>query len=108
MKTPYSTFRSDTNRHSAVTPLKDAIGALLKAYRIENKYDETYLVASWRRIMGEGIANRTTKLFINDRKLYLQINSAPLKNELVLSKAKIIDILNREISKDLIAEVIFI
>jgi predicted site-specific integrase-resolvase len=80
----------------------------LNAYKLRGKYNETYLVASWSRIMGAAIANRTGRIYINNRKLFVQITSAPLKNELAMSKSKIVEILNREAREDVLEDVIFI
>jgi hypothetical protein len=66
------------------------------------------LITSWRQIMGNAVANRTTKVYIQDGKLFLQVNSAPLKNELQMGKTKIIEILNKEIESFRITDVIFV
>lgn len=97
-----------TARKASTSSLKDAIHELLNAYKIRGKYQETHLISSWARLMGPAIANRTSKIYMKDKKLYIKINSAPLKNELSMSKSKIIDILNREVNERLVEEVIFL
>lgn len=93
-------------RKSNTSTVGEAIRDLLNAYRLQRKFDETRLIDSWERLMGKSIALRTTKLFIKDKKLYVQVSSAPLKNELSLSKPKIIKIFEQEIGKDIIQQVI--
>jgi predicted nucleic acid-binding Zn ribbon protein len=100
--------RYHSPRKAETTPLKDAIDELLKVYQLKGKSEETYLITSWRQLMGNAIANRTTKIYIQDNKLFLQINSAPLKNELMMAKAKILDILNKEVETLKIEDVIFV
>lgn len=95
-------------RKSNTSTIGEAIRDLLNAYRLETKYDEARLIDSWERLMGRSIAIRTTKLFIKDKKLYVQVNSAPLKNELSLSKPKILEIFGKEIGKDIIQQVILL
>jgi hypothetical protein len=102
MKKDYTARRADTYT------LKEAIGELLNAYKLRGKYNETYLVSSWSRIMGVAIANRTGRIYISNRKLFVQITSAPLKSELAMSKSKIVEILNREAREDVLEDVIFI
>ncbi len=99
---------SETARKADVFSLKEALNQLLDVYKIRGKYNETFLVASWGRIMGATIANRTEKIYINQQKLYVKMNSAPLKNELVMSKSKIIEILNREAGSEVVSDVIFL
>ncbi|MBC8110702.1 MAG: DUF721 domain-containing protein [Verrucomicrobia bacterium] len=98
----------DNHRNANTTPLKEALNELLNVYQLKGKSEETHLITSWRQIMGNAIANRTTKIYIQDGKLFLQVNSAPLKNELQMGKTKIIEILNNEIESFTITDVIFV
>lgn len=101
-------LRKESNaRRPGVSTLKEAIGDLLNAYQLRGKFNETYLVTYWERLMGTGIASRTSRIFINNKKLYIQIDSAPLKNELAMAKSKLIDLLNREVGEVVVEEVIF-
>ena len=106
MEKPENRFHNP--RKADTTPLKAAIDELLKVYQLKGKSEETHLITSWRQLMGNAIANRTTKIYISDNKLFLQINSGPLKNELLMSKSKILDILNKEVDSLKIEDVIFV
>jgi len=102
MKKEYTARRADTYT------LKEALNELLNAYKLRGKYHETYLISSWSRIMGAAIANRTGKIYITNKKLFVHITSAPLKNELAMSKSKIIEILNREAREEVVQDVVFL
>ncbi len=104
----YRFNKEQASRRPGITPLKDAIDQMLDKYRLRNRFDQSYVVAHWDKIMGEAIATRTKKVFIKDRTLFLQIESAPLRNELVRAKFKIIELINREMKSDLVDEVVFI
>ncbi|MDN5216283.1 DUF721 domain-containing protein [Fulvivirgaceae bacterium BMA12] len=97
-----------SQRRSNTYTVGEAIKDLLNVYRLQGKFDETRLVDSWEQLMGKSIAARTNKLFIKDKKLFVQVNSAPLKNELKLSKPKIIEIFEKEIGKDIINEIVLL
>lgn len=88
--------------------LKEAIESLLRVYKLQNKFDETYIIAHWEEIMGKPIAARTTKVYIKDKKLFLSVDSAPLKKELLMAKQKMIELLNKTAQQDIIAEVVFL
>ncbi len=103
-----SSYRTPTTRKPGTTTLKQAIDELLNTYQLRTKFNETYLVTYWEQLMGKGIASRTGKLYVKDKKLYVQIHSAPLKNELLLAKSKVIALINREMGEEVIDEVIFI
>lgn len=101
-KKKYNTRKSD------ISTVGEAINDLLNSYRLKGRFDEAKLVSSWERLMGKTIANRTGKIFIKKQVLFVEINSAPLKHELNLSKSKIIDIFEREIGHGIIEEIIFL
>src|ERR1700751_1607629 len=95
-------------RKADIAPLKDVINDLLKAYKLKGKFNETHLIASWERIMGTPIATRTSSLNIHNKKMYVKLNSAPLKQELSMSKTKIVELLNNDLGEVVIEEIIFL
>ena len=109
MDSPFSPKgpRAATRKNES-QPLKDAIDALLRVYKLQNQFDETSIEANWAEIMGKPIAARTSKVYAKNQKLYLQIDSAPLKKELVMAKQKMIELINKHAGKTVIQEVIFL
>jgi len=79
---------------------------MLKAFRIEEKFDETNLVNQWEKVMGTPIAKRTTKIYISHKKLFVHLSSAPLKHELNMSRDRILVMLTKEFGKPIVNEVI--
>ncbi len=84
----------------------NAIRNMLKAYHIEDKFDEANLVASWENVMGPAIAKRTSKIYIKDKKLFVYLTSAPLRHELNMSRDRILVLLTKEFGKPIVNEVI--
>lgn len=97
-----------SNRSSEVHTLKEVIDELLNTYKLRGKYNETQLIHSWEKVMGKPIATRTLKLFIKEKKLYVKLNSAPLKNELTLQKSKVLELLHAEIGEKVIVDILFL
>ena len=95
-------------RKSEISPLKEAIDEMLKAYKINGKINETKVLESWEKLMGRSIAARTTDLKFRYKKLYITLNSAPLKQELVMSKSKLIELLNKDFAEKVVEDVIFL
>ena len=58
--------------------------------------------------MGNTIASRTGKITLYNKKLKVKIESAPLKNELNLSKSKVLEVLEKELGKGVIEDIVFI
>ena len=108
MNQPYQYNRDKATRVAGTTTLKDAIGQLLKTYQLQTRFNETYLEAFWGRMMGPAIASRTNRLYVRDRKLYIDIASAPLRSELVNAKQKLVQLINKDMGTEVIDDVVFI
>ena len=93
-------------RNSDEEPIKSVIARLLKAYRLQGKMDEMTLRTAWEKLMGTAIANRTTKIYLSKNTLFVNINSAALKQELNYSRGKIMELVNKELEREIVKEVV--
>jgi hypothetical protein len=87
--------------------IKQAFNDMLNDYKIDSKYKATIIKKLWLSIMGKTIASRTGKITLHNKKLRVKIESAPLKNELNLSKSKVLEILEKELGKGVIEDIVF-
>lgn len=92
-------------RKGDAQPLKDVIRELLDTYRLQGKFQEQRVVALWPQVMGEFIASRTQRIFVKNQTLHVELNSAPLKEELMMSKDKLIALLNEKVGVQAIKDV---
>ena len=102
--------RKNNNRHSQrsePTSLKSAIDNMLDTYKLKQQFNETEVLDSWESIMGKTVASRTTKKFVNNKKLFIEVSSAPLKHELSLSKQKILALLSEKFGAGAIEDIVF-
>jgi hypothetical protein len=88
--------------------IKEAFKDMLNDYKIDSKYKATVIKKLWLSIMGKTIASRTKQISLHKKKLKVRLDSAPLKNELNMSKSKVLAILEKELGKDVIEDVQFI
>jgi predicted nucleic acid-binding Zn ribbon protein len=88
--------------------LKEAIEQMLNVYKLKRKFDETSIVLAWPEMMGRAIANRTKDIFIRDRKLFVRIESAVIKNELVMMRSNIIEKINEKAGSSIIDEIVLL
>ncbi len=88
--------------------MKEAIKQMLKVYRLDRKFDETALVAAWPELIGQAIANRTTQLYIRDKKLYVKVESAVIKHELMLMRRQILGRMNEHVGKVVVEELVLL
>lgn len=88
--------------------LKEAIEQMLNVYKLKQKFDETSLVVAWPEMMGKAVANRTKDIFIRNHKLFIRLESAVIKNELLMMRSNIIDKMNERAGAKIIDEIVFL
>lgn len=88
--------------------LKEAINLYLDALKLRRKFDETSLLAAWPDLMGQAISNRTKQLFIKDKKLFVRVESAVIKNELMLMRTQIIGKMNEFVGSVVIEDIVIL
>jgi predicted nucleic acid-binding Zn ribbon protein len=86
--------------------LKQVIEELLNAYRLKGKINESRLIQSWEKVCGALISRHTENLYISNRKLYVKVDSAALRNELSYAKTKLLVSLNKSVGEDIIDEIV--
>jgi predicted nucleic acid-binding Zn ribbon protein len=86
--------------------LKEAIDQLLQTYKLDGKLNEVKLMNSWEQIMGPAIQKYTRNLYINSRVLYVELSSAPLREELSYGRSKIVKMLNEAVGASVIDDVV--
>ena len=86
--------------------LKDAIRQFLDQSRIKGDIQAMQIEDVWEQIMGKTIARYTDKLQIFGDKLIITTQVAPLKQELIYQKEKIILRVNEALGQKVIREVV--
>ena len=94
-------------KRSSDQSLKDAIDEMLKAFHLDQKMHEARIINSWEKVMGKTVSNRTTQIFMRDKKLFVYLNSASLREELHHSREKVIKLLNEEAGVEVVQEIVF-
>lgn len=86
--------------------LRDVIIEMSQSYHLKEKMNEVRLVQQWETLFGKTISKYTTKLFVNNKKLYLTVSSASLRQEIMYSRDKMVERINKEIGDGFIREVV--
>jgi predicted nucleic acid-binding Zn ribbon protein len=86
--------------------LGDALKDFLKKSRLKTGVQALQVQEAWEKIMGRTIANYTDKIEIRNSTLFITTAVAPLKNELLYQKAKIIERVNEALGERVITEVV--
>lgn len=86
--------------------LQDAIQQFLQKSRLKSGIQALRIEDIWEDVMGKTIAKYTDKIQIINHTLYITSSVAPLKNELLYQKEKIIERVNEALGEKLVKEVI--
>ena len=100
-------MKEDHRRSAEEQPLKEVIEKLFKAYAWDGKMKELEVVKAWPELMGVAVANRTKEIRIQNKKLYLTIDSSVMREELLLGKQIIIQRLNDFAGQEIINDIWF-
>ena len=92
----------NTNEQS----IKEVIGELFGGNQMGGKLKEINIINNWEKLVGSLIAKNTSKIYFAKGKLFLHIDSPPLRTELAYSKSKIIELVNKEAGEEMIDDVV--
>jgi predicted nucleic acid-binding Zn ribbon protein len=86
--------------------LGDALRQFLKQSRLKGSIQALQIEDVWEKLMGKTIAKYTDKISIHGHTLYISTTVAPLKNELLYQKEKIIQRVNEALGEKVVSEVV--
>jgi predicted nucleic acid-binding Zn ribbon protein len=93
---------------TAEISIKDALEKLLHAYKLKSKVQEAQLVDAWERIMGKMIERHTRDLYIRNKKLFVKLDSAVVRQELSYNRSKVLERVNEELGGNVVEDVVFL
>lgn len=81
---------------------------LLAKLGIERKLKQQQALLLWDKVVGEKIASRTRAVGLENGKLFVGVDSASWRNELIFMKGDIIVKLNAEVGDRIVEDIVFI
>jgi len=96
-----------TDKKRETKNMREAIDSYLKANGLDEVYREKQILAKWESLVGKPIALRTDYVTIKEKTLYVEMNSAVMRDELFKHKEKLISIINKEAGFEMINAVFF-
>lgn len=86
--------------------LQDALKQFLQKSKLKNGIQALRIEEVWEEVMGKTVAKYTDKIQLINATLFITTSVAPLKNELLYQKEKIIERVNEALGEKLVKEVI--
>jgi hypothetical protein len=84
----------------------DVLKYIIKENRLQPGMDQISVKEAWQSLMGNGVNSYTRSVVLKGTVLYVELSSAVLREELSFGKDKIKAMLNEELRRDLIKEVV--
>jgi predicted nucleic acid-binding Zn ribbon protein len=90
---------------------EQTIGEVIRDFLEENKHlqkkiHESRIERAWTEVLGEMVMHYTRNLYVKNRILYVSISSSVLRNELVLSRERLVKSLNRQAGAEVIDDIV--
>ena len=89
-----------------------SIGEILREFFAQNpeigrRLDEVRIVHTWREMLGPGVAQATREAYVRGATLHVVLDSAVLRNELMMWRDRLVRTLNERVGTDVIREIRF-
>lgn len=88
------------------SPIGEILHEIIKTNKLEVGLDQVAVTESWKNLMGNGVNNYTQSISFRNGILYITLTSSVLRDELSYGKHKIIKMINEDIGKEIIKEVV--
>lgn len=95
-----------TKRISNESPIGDILKEIIKTNKLESGLDELSVTDAWKSLMGNGVNNYTRNIALRHGTLYVELTSAVLREELSYGKDKIVKMINEELGKEIVKNVV--
>lgn len=89
---------------------QSTVGDVLKQIIQDNKLqpgmDQIDVKDAWKNLMGNGVNHYTKNVVLKKDTLYVELSSAVLREELAHGKSKIVTMINEELGRNVVKEVV--
>jgi len=93
-------------RRKKTMAISDILREYKKEMNIDNKLKEVEIIQTWGEIVGKAIARHTSGVYIKDSVLFVHLDSAVVRNELLMIRELIIERINEKAGEEIVKSVI--
>ena len=86
--------------------ISDVLKQFIQVNKLEAGMDKIDVEQAWKNLMGNGVNSYTQEVILKGSTLYVKLTSAVLREELSYGKQKIITMLNEELRKEIVKEIV--
>jgi len=92
-------------RNKTIT-LGEALGELIKEYRLEKGLKDAAVLNIWEEIAGKVITARTKRIYLKDGVLHIYLTSSVLRNELMMLRDSLKSRINSRAGEEVVREIV--
>ncbi len=93
-------------RLSNESTISEVLQTFIEKNKLQHGMDKIDVEQAWKDLMGNGVNNYTKEVILKGSTLYVSLTSAVLREELAYGKQKIITMINEELRKDIVKDLI--
>ena len=93
-------------RTSNESGIADVLRDIIKNNNLQSGIDEVNVKDCWKNLMGNGVNSYTKNVILKNGVLYVELTSSVLREELSFGKAKIIKLINEDLKRDVVVNVV--
>jgi hypothetical protein len=86
--------------------ISDILKEIIQVNKLQPGIDQISVKEAWVSLMGNGVNSYTKNVVLKGSTLYVELNSAVLREELNYGKDKIIKMINEELRRDIVTAVV--
>ena len=93
-------------RQNDSSSLEDVLKQIIQANNLQPGIDKISVRDAWKNLMGNGVNNYTKEIMLKGSTLYVELTSAVLREELSYGKEKIVRMINEELKREVVKDVV--
>ena len=93
-------------RLSNESSISEVLQQFIQQNRLESGMDKIDVEQAWKSLMGNGVNSYTREVILKGSTLYVKLTSAVLREELSYGKQKIITMINEELRKEVVKDIV--
>jgi hypothetical protein len=93
-------------RQNNEQPIADVLKSFIQSNNLEAGLERVDVEKLWRSLLGKGVNSYTREVRLKGATLYVTLSSSVLREELSYGKQKIIGMLNDELGKEVVKELV--
>lgn len=93
-------------RQNDSASIEDVLKQIMQANKLQTGMDKIDVRDAWRNLMGNGVNTYTREIMLKGTTLYVELTSAVLREELSYGKEKIVRMINEELKREVVKDVV--